>query len=870
MSEGIHPSSLKTRIAYSRLSITCTKENMSERPQSKVDTSDIHIILEKSHEVLPNERCIRHDSLSQLQALPNHYGDSAMRERQNARTDEYDKQLMYWVEQLQTSRPAEMLCDKPRPAALSGQAGTRSLEIGGPLYVQLQRFCQMHGVSQFVVLFAAFRAMHFRLTGQEDATIGTVNANRAGWEVKDTIGVLANMKCLRIIVGDESFQELVKQVDTVAAASQANADVPFEIIVSKLKNDQDFSRHPLVQLVFAEHSQRDLGPLKLGGIDSEFLGDGKALKFDLELHFYQQMDGMLGTALFSTDLFAPETIENMLSVFSRILESCLADPNAVIASLPLMRDTDYSKLDEMGLLQVEKTAYPRDSSVVDIFREQARVCPSRVAVRDASTEMTYAQLDMVSDVLSRWLYKRSLAPETLVGVFAARSCQTIVALLGILKANLAYLPFDVNAPAARVEAILSSMRGKRIILVGADEQPPDVKASDLELISIAEALDEQARDDSTQHTLTTPRGPSATSLAYVMFTSGSTGQPKGVMVEHRGIVRLVRDNNLVQHLPSSPVMAHMAILAFDGSTWEIYASLLRGGTLVCIDRMSVLDPEAVLRTFHQHHVRTAFMTPALFRYYALQSSGIFSELDMLCLGGEALLPNDMLSMKALQIGKVVNGYGPTENTTFSTSFLISKDEEYTNGVPIGRALSNSGAHVMDSKLQLVPLGVIGELVLTGDGLARGYTDAQRNINRFLAVKIGGETVRAYRTGDYVRHRPIDGLLEFIGRIDGQVKIRGNRVELGEIEQVLMSHAMVRDAVMVLQRHNGNNTRLAGFVTVHANDEMVDEETQEQLLDFLEARLPAYMVPSTLTILDTMPINQNGKVDRKMLEQRINT
>ncbi|KAH4480511.1 hypothetical protein HBH89_250420 [Parastagonospora nodorum] len=503
-----------------------------------------------------------------------------MRERQNARTDEYDKQLMYWVEQLQTSRPAEMLCDKPRPAALSGQAGTRSLEIGGPLYVQLQRFCQMHGVSQFVVLFAAFRAMHFRLTGQEDATIGTVNANRAGWEVKDTIGVLANMKCLRIIVGDESFQELVKQVDTVAAASQANADVPFEIIVSKLKNDQDFSRHPLVQLVFAEHSQRDLGPLKLGGIDSEFLGDGKALKFDLELHFYQQMDGMLGTALFSTDLFAPETIENMLSVFSRILESCLADPNAVIASLPLMRDTDYSKLDEMGLLQVEKTAYPRDSSVVDIFREQARVCPSRVAVRDASTEMTYAQLDMVSDVLSRWLYKRSLAPETLVGVFAARSCQTIVALLGILKANLAYLPFDVNAPAARVEAILSSMRGKRIILVGADEQPPDVKASDLELISIAEALDEQARDDSTQHTLTTPRGPSATSLAYVMFTSGSTGQPKGVMVEHRGIVRLVRDNNLVQHLPSSPVMAHMAILAFDGSTWEIYASLLRGGTLM--------------------------------------------------------------------------------------------------------------------------------------------------------------------------------------------------------------------------------------------------------------------------------------------------
>ncbi|KAL7780635.1 hypothetical protein CFE70_010660 [Pyrenophora teres f. teres 0-1] len=781
-----------------------------------------------------------HDPLSQVQPLPVQYRDFSLWQRQQAQADEHQKQLSYWVEQLQTSRPAELLCDKPRPAALSGQAGVQSIEIAGPLYAKLQSFCQLHGVTQFVVLLAAFRTAHFRLTGQEDATIGTVNANRDRWEIKDMIGFFVNMQCLRITAGHGSFEELVQQVHEVTIASHANADVPFESIVSKLKSDRDLSRHPLVQLVFAVHAQQDLGQLNLEGVQTESLADAKTSRFDLEFHFSQQPNGLWGNVMFSTDLYAPETIDNLLSVFQRVLEACLDDPQAPVASMPLLREDNYAKLDAMGLVRAEETAYPRDSSVVDLFREQAAACPSRVAVKDSVTEMTYAQLDTASDVLARWLARRSLAPETLVGVFASRSCEAIVAFLGILKANLAYLPFDVKIPRKRMDIILSTLPEDRIVLVGAELQPLECQATGVEFVRIGDTL--RAGDKSSLHTVTVCSGPSATSLAYVMFTSGSTGMPKGVMVEHRGIVRLVRDNNLQQHVPATPTMSHMTNLAFDVSTWEIYACILNGGTLVCVDAATVVDAEAVLQIHRQHAVKTAFMTPSLFRSYILQAPALFTGLDMLCVGGEAVHPADLVAAKQYLTGKFVNGYGPTENTTFSATFLISPEGQYANGIPIGRALSNSGAFVMDAKLQLVPLGVVGELVVTGDGLARGYTDPARNIDRFVSVEIGGKTVRAYRTGDYVRHRPTDGQLEFFGRMDGQVKIRGNRVELGEVEHALRSDKAVREAVAVLQQHDGSEARLAGFVTVHEDaetaDEHVDDSNESQHVDVWEDKFDA--------------------------------
>ncbi|KAK3216152.1 hypothetical protein GRF29_8g2302175 [Pseudopithomyces chartarum] len=767
------------------------------------------------------------DPLSQVQPLPIQYRDFSVWQRQQAQIDEHEKQLSYWVTQLQTSRPAELLCDKPRPATLSGKADVQTLEVGGPLYAKLQQFCKARGVTLFVALLAVFRATHFRLTGQDDATIGTVNANRDRWELRDMIGFFVNMQCLRTTVEDETFEELVQQVQAVVVASLANQDVPFENIVSKLKGDRDLSRNPLAQLIFVVHSQRNLGQLTLEGVETEELDNATSSRFDLEFHFFQQPDGLQGTVFFSTDLYLPETIDNMLSVFNSVLEECLREPTARIASLPLLTDADYAKLDEMGLIRVEETLYPRESSIVDLFRQQASAHPSRVAVKDSREQMTYAALDRASDVLAEWLAKRSLAPETLVGVFANRCCETIVAFLGVMKANLAYLPFDVKTPGKRMETILSSLPGQRLIFVGANVQPPNIELSNVKFVRIAEALEEQANDQSASKRSGNITGPSATSLAYVMFTSGSTGQPKGVMVEHRGIVRLAVQNNLVEHLPATPIMAHLANLAFDASTWEIYAPLLNGGTIVCIDTMTALDPLAMLQFVNQYNIQVAFLTPALFRQYIAKSPAVVVALDMLCVGGEVSCPRDLCAAKKLLKGTLIHMYGPTENTVYSTLFVLTEHGKYPDGVPIGRALSNSGAYVMDAKLQLVPLGVVGELVVTGDGVARGYTDPERDVDRFVSVVISGQTVKAYRTGDYVRYRPTDGQLEFFGRIDGQVKLRGQRIELAEIEHVLRSHQVVGDAVAVLQhRDNDGDAQLAGFVTIREDAAMAGEQDKE--------------------------------------------
>lgn len=766
------------------------------------------------------------DPLSHVQPLPVQYRDFSVWQKQQSQIDEHEKQLSYWVTQLQTSRPAELLCDKPRPANQSGKASVKTMRIAGPLYNKLQQYCKTRGVTLFVALLAAFRTTHFRLTGQDDATVGTVNANRDLWELRDMIGFFVNMQCLRTTVEDETFDELVQQVQAVAVASLANQDVPFESLVSKLKSDRDLSRHPLVQLIFVVHSQHDLGEVKLEGVQTKSLHDSVTSRFDLEFHVFQHGDILEGNIIYSSDLYLPETIDNFVSVFENVLEGCLREPSTPVTTLPLLADSDYARLKAMGLLKVEETHYPRDLSIVDLFRQQASAYPSRVAVKDAADHMTYAQLDEASDVLAEWLSKRSLTPEALVGVLAHRRCQTIVAFLGIMKANLAYLPFDVKIPGKRMEAILSTLPGKSLVLLGDDVKPPINEPDNVKFVRIAEATAEQTNDGVTLRSSTRAKGPSANSLAYVMFTSGSTGTPKGVMIEHRGIVRLVKDNSLVQHLPGTPTMAHIANLAFDASTWEIYATLLHGGTLVCIDTMAALDPVSMLHIVTQHNIQTALLTPALFRQYVVESPAVISALSMICVGGEALHPEDYYSAKAVLKGKLVNCYGPTENTVCSTIFALPEDEIYPSGVPIGRAYSNSGAYVMDSKLQLVPLGVIGELVVTGDGLARGYTDAKQNIDRFVSITMEGQSVRAYRTGDYVRYRPTDGQMEFFRRIDGQIKIRGQRVELAEIEHALRSHQCVSDAVAVLQHRDGDDVQITGFVVIHEDATVVEDQTDD--------------------------------------------
>ncbi|KAI1353206.1 hypothetical protein F5Y01DRAFT_277248 [Xylaria sp. FL0043] len=765
------------------------------------------------------------DPLSCVSPLSIQYRDYALWQKMQDQVEKHQKQLDYWTTELDNSQPAEFLCDKPRPATLSGKAEVQEIMVDGALYSELMKFCKQHEVTPFVVLLAAFRATHYRLTGSKDATIGTANANRDQAQVANMIGFFVNMQCLRLKIEDESFEQLAQHVQAVKKASLENQDVPFEKIVAKLKNTRDLARQPLVQVVFTLHSQSDLGKFTLKGVETEQMNMALTSRFDLEFHFTKEEGCLRGEVAFSTDLYTPKTIDGMLSLFRTVLESGLKEPNVEIESLSLMTQDAYATLQDSGLIQLRQTpSHMWQSSVISVFREQVDTYPHRVAVKDNRMELTYAQLDAKSDDVARWLAKQSFANGKLVGVYAERSCHTVVAYLGILKANLAYVPLDIRSPASRVESILSSIEGRKLVLLGREARPPSMELEHLEFVRIEVVL-QNSRAELNGYGSISSNPPLATSLAYVMYTSGSTGKPKGVLLEHRGIVRLAKHNNIVKNIPAGSTMAHLGNIAFDITTWEIYATILNGGTLVCIDNATVLDNDAFAKVFTKEKVQTAIFTPAFFKQCLLQSPSIIAQLKLLLVGGDRVDGQDLSAALAMMKGKIINAYGPTENTVISTFYEIPEGEKSTNGVPIGRAISNSGAYVVDSQLRLVPIGVVGELVVTGDGLARGYINPQQNLNRFVSLVVGGQQIRAYKTGDYVRYRPTDGQLEFFGRIDNQVKVRGHRIELGEIESALKSHAPVRDAVVVAEQRDEQATQLAGFVTI-SEDDNYEGETQE--------------------------------------------
>ncbi|KAI0544323.1 hypothetical protein F4679DRAFT_565477 [Xylaria curta] len=810
-----------------------------------------------------------HDPLAEVRPLPISYRDFAVWQKQEKQVAEHQRQLEYWTKQLADSSPAELLTDFPRPTILSSQAGIVPVTIDGELYEKLLKFCKAHNATSFAVLLAAFRAAHHRLTGAEDATIGSPIANRNRLELEDIIGFFVNTQCMRVTVeNSDTFESLVRQVRSTAAAAFEHQDVPFDRIVSALlPGSRDTSRNPLVQLVFAMHSQQDLGKFELEGLEGESLVNAVTTRFDLEFHLFQEAGKLSGHMIFAADLFKLETVQNVVDVFNMILHRGLDQPQAPIAVLPL---TDgLAGLRTMGLLEIERTEYPQESSVVDVFREQVVARPQALAVTDSSSRLTYAELDHQSDQLAYWLRRRNMAAETLVGVLAPRSCQTIIALLGILKANLAYLPLDVKAPAARLETIISSLPGHRLVL--SDTTAPEIQLPNVEQVRISKIL-ERPVTNGVNGQEGAPVRPSARSLAHVIFTSGSTGKPKGAMIEHRSIVRLAKENNIIPRLPSAAKVAHLSSLAFDAATWEIYTALLNGGTLVCIDYMTSLDSKTLDARFAQEQVQAALLTPALLKQCLADSPATLERLEVLVNGGDRLDGQDAIGARGLVKTGMFNAYGPTENGVISAIYHVAENDSFVNGVPIGRAISNSGAYIMDPHQQLVPVGVMGELVVTGDGLARGYTDPTLDVDRFIQVTIDGQLVRAYRTGDRARYRTGDGQIEFFGRMDQQVKIRGHRIEPAEVERAILESDSVRDAVVVIRKQEGQGPEMVSFIVIQGEpsteqDGAGSRQFVSRIRERLKASLPSYMIPARIVVIDHMPVNANGKVDRKELTRR---
>ncbi|RKH27986.1 non-ribosomal peptide synthetase, partial [Corallococcus sp. CA041A] len=792
---------------------------------------------------------------SPLPALSVQYADYADWQRRTLSGETLRQEMAYWEGKL-SGAPAvlELPTDFPRPAVRSTAGATLGFTLSRELTEALRSLGHREGGSLFMVLLAAWQGLMSRYTGQQDLSVGSPIAGRTRAETEGLIGFFVNTLVLRAKVDEgQSFQALLQQVRATVLEAYEHQEVPFEKLVEVLQPTRSLSHTPLFQTLLAlqnvptEHVH--LPDLRLRRLEATH----STSKFDVSVFFTETSEGLLGTLEYSTALFKQSTVERMARHLRTLLEAVAAKPEQPMAHLPLLSNDERQRL----LVEWNDTGVtsPTEVPVHVHFARHAQRTPDAVALVLGDVTLTYGQLDARANQLAWHLRALGIAPGARVGLAVERSFDLVTALLAILKVGAAFVPVDRNAPVERIAMLLEDAD----VGVVVTHQP---FASLLPATGTRVWMDSQSEEIAARPTHAPDVGVDGEALAYVMFTSGSTGRPKGVCVPHRGITRLVLGNTFMRFAPDE-VWLQFAPVAFDASTLEIWGALLHGAKLVLAPPHS-LSLEELAAQLRHHRVTSLWLTAALFEQMALHQGEALAGVRQVLAGGDVLPAARVREHLArLSDGATfINGYGPTENTTFSTTFSMQHGTRVEGAIPIGRPLSNSTVYVLDAHLHPVPVGVAGEVYVGGHGLAWGYLNRpELTAERFFPhpfASTPGE--RLYRTGDQARWRE-DGTIDFLGRVDFQVKVRGFRIELGEVEAALRSAAGVNEAIVVARGADADK-RLVAYVTASEGHSL----EADTLKVSLKQRLPEYMVPSAVVVLDALPLNANGKVDRKALPE----
>ncbi|MEE8525225.1 MAG: amino acid adenylation domain-containing protein, partial [Thermoanaerobaculia bacterium] len=728
------------------------------------------------------------------------------------------------------------------------------------LSAQVRASAGRHGVTLFMILLAAFKALLFRVTGQRDLLVGFPIAGRNRREVEEMIGLFVNTLVLRSrIEPGMTFAGLLAQIESVALDAYAHQDLPFERLVDELAPERDLSHSPLFQVMFV--FQNPAAPLpSLGEVElSPVEIPSRSAQFDLILEMRDGGERLEGALDYNADLFDATTVERMVRQLRTLLAAAADPPPTPIAELPLLSAAQRQQL----LVEWRGSSGPRiGASVCELFQEQAARSPDAAAVEHRGRRLSYGELDRRCDRLARHLHTLGIRPEDRVGLLVERSPEMVVALLGILKAGAAYLPLAPETPPRRLAETLRDAGAALVVTV--DSLAPRLPTGVPVLVLDRDPSLRGSRSDSPPSSV-----PRLGSLAYVIYTSGSTGVPKGVMVEHRSLVSYAAAAAADYALAAGDRVLQFASLTFDASAEEIFPTLLSGATLVLRDELMLATAGDFLDACRRLGI-TVLNLPTSYWHELCAGLGPRAALPaavrLVIIGGERAL-SEPLARWYREVGagtRLVNTYGPTEATIVATSAELEADTSdagISGEVPIGRPVAGARVVVLDPRrLQAVPAGVVGELHIGGAGVARGYLDRPAlSAERFVPDPHSSRPgARLYRTGDLARFRP-GGSLEFVGRSDHQVKVRGYRVEPGEIEAALIEHPAVQEAVVVAHRDGGGRHRLAAYVAPAAAGQVASA-----LRDFLASRLPRYLVPATFTALAELPKTASGKVDRKRL------
>ncbi len=838
--------------------------------------ADEHVVLLTMHHIVSdgwstaifiNELAALYDAFltgqpSPLSALPIQYADYARWQQTWLKPEALQEQLDYWQQQLGDELTVLQLpTDHPRPAVQQHNGARHYIELPRTLTDALEALSQREGVTLFMTLLAAYQVLLQRYTGQARISVGSSIAGRNRTEVEHLIGFFLNSLVLRTdLEGDPTFNELLARVREVALGAYAHQDVPVEMLMELLHPERDLSYNPLFQVMFIfQNTPRPalaLSNLTLAPMELDTL----TAKFDLTLDLKETPEGLAGWFEYSTDIFEAATIARLASHFHTLLEGIVAEPQRRISELPLLTEPERQQLETWNNTQADDTT---DKCVQQLFEAQAARTPEAVAVICEDKQLTYRALNARANQLAHHLRTLGVGPEVVVGLYVERSIDMIVGLLGILKAGGAYVPLDPEYPRERIAFMLADARVSVLLtqerLAGRIvAQAVNRLCLDTDWSVIARASEQNVEPNVTP-----------AHLAYVLYTSGSTGQPKAVEVQHNSLAGYVETASRDFALTPADRVLQFASISFDTSAEEIYPCLTSGATLVLRTTAMLSAAQTFLQRCREWGVTvldlpTAYWHELVARIDA-ESLQLPPALRLVIIGGERALPERVATWHA-RVGaqaRLLNTYGPTETTIVATTAELSISTTTSNAheVPIGRPVRNVQAYVLDASLRLTPVGVPGELYIGGAGLARGYYNRPAlTAERFLPDPFSPVPgARLYRTGDRVRWLPT-GQLEYLGRSDNQVKVRGFRIELGEIEAALSQHAAVRDVVVVARDEAPGDRRLVAYVTTSE----AQPPTFAELRRYLRATLPEHMIPADFVLLDTLPLTVSGKLDRRAL------
>ncbi|WP_020479985.1 non-ribosomal peptide synthetase [Mastigocladopsis repens] len=794
-------------------------------------------------------RDVASESSTLLPELPIQYADFAVWQRQWLQKEVLASQMEYWKQQLSGSLPVlELPTDRPRPAIQTFAGKKQSFQLSPTLSEALKTLSQREGVTLFMTLLAAFNTLLYRYTQQEDILVGSPIANRNRSEIEGLIGFFVNTLVLRTnLEGNPSFRELLKRVREVTLGAYAHQDLPFEQLVEELHPERNLSHTPLFQVMFALQNAPSEA-LKLPGLSLNFLeADSETARFDLSLSLTDTAQGLIGELEYNTDLFDSARVTRMLGYFQNLLESIVAHPDQSLSDL-----TNLTQAEQQQLL-VEWNNTQADYPFVcihQLFEAQVERTPDAVAVVFEDLQLTYQQLNARANQLAHHLQKLGVRPEVLVGICVERSLEMVIGLLAILKAGGAYLPLDPLLPKERKAFMLADAQVR--VLLTQQNLATSLEQHQAQVVCI-----DRDWENIAAHNQNNPiSGVQPENLAYIIYTSGSTGQPKGVQITHRSVVNFLTTMQQQPGLTEEDTLLAVTTLSFDIAGLEIFLPLLVGARVVVASRLVATDGIQLSQQLSDCGATVMQATPATWRMLLEAGWQGSPQLKILC-GGEALQRQLAVQLQQL-CASIWNLYGPTETTIWSTIYQVDHRE---GPVPIGRAIANTQIYILDRHLQPVPIGVPGELYIGGAGLARGYLHREElTAEKFIPNPFSEKSELLYKTGDLACYLS-DRSIEYKGRIDHQVKLRGFRIELGEIETLLNQHAAVRETVVIVREDRPGDQRLVAYIVPNGE---FDTRLIAQLRQFLQQKLPEYMVPSAFVMLEAMPLTPNGKVNRRAL------